>query len=105
MAVITGDVLSKITRDLDGGDGVDTLDFSQTSGPVVVNLETIVIEIDDDPGLDAPPSDSKTSSARTATMSSSATHRTSSSRSGPASMSSRTATALTPSSSASKTKA
>lgn len=45
-AVITGDVLGEIMLDLDGGDGVDTLDLSQASGPVGVNLETGAIEVD-----------------------------------------------------------
>ncbi len=52
-AVIIGDVLNEIKLDLDGGDGVDTLDFSQTSGPIGVNLETGVIEIDNGAGQDA----------------------------------------------------
>ena len=52
-AVITGDVLNKITLDLDGGDGMDTLDFSQASGPISVNLETGAIEIDNGAGQDA----------------------------------------------------
>ncbi|MEM9138298.1 MAG: calcium-binding protein [Pseudomonadota bacterium] len=37
-ALIVDDVLEKIVLDLDGGDGVDTLDLSQASGPVVVDL-------------------------------------------------------------------
>ncbi|MEM6384526.1 MAG: iron-regulated protein frpC, partial [Pseudomonadota bacterium] len=37
-AVITGDVLNEIKLDLDGGDGVDTLDLSQASEAVDVNL-------------------------------------------------------------------
>ncbi len=52
-AVITGDVLNQITLDLDGGDGVDTLDFSQASGPISVDLETGSIEIDNGAGTDA----------------------------------------------------
>ncbi|WP_195821362.1 calcium-binding protein [Roseobacter sp. MH60115] len=52
-AVITGDVLNEIKLDLDGGDGVDTLDFSQASGPISVNLETGAIEIDNRAGQDA----------------------------------------------------
>lgn len=52
-AVITGDVLNQIKLDLDGGDGVDTLDFDQASGPVSVNLETGAIEIDNGAGQDA----------------------------------------------------
>ncbi|WP_299860396.1 calcium-binding protein [uncultured Roseobacter sp.] len=52
-AVITGDVLNEIKLDLDGGDGVDTLDFSQASGPISVNLETGAIEIDNGAGQDA----------------------------------------------------
>ena len=52
-AVITGDVLNEIKLDLDGGDGVDTLDFGQASGPVSVNLETGSIEIDNGAGQDA----------------------------------------------------
>ncbi|MEM1074996.1 MAG: M10 family metallopeptidase C-terminal domain-containing protein, partial [Pseudomonadota bacterium] len=52
-AVITGDVLNEIKLDLDGGDGVDTLDLSQASGPVSVNLETGAIKIDDRAGEDA----------------------------------------------------
>lgn len=52
-AVITGDVINQIMLKLDGGDGVDTLDFSQASGPISVNLETGVIEIDNGPGQDA----------------------------------------------------
>uniref|UniRef100_UPI00260AAEBC calcium-binding protein n=1 Tax=uncultured Roseobacter sp. TaxID=114847 RepID=UPI00260AAEBC len=38
-AVITGDVLNKIKLDLDGGDGVDTLDLSQAAEAVKVNLK------------------------------------------------------------------
>jgi len=52
-AVITGDVLNAITLDLDGGDGVDTLDFSDAAGPVSVDLATGVIEIDNGAGQDA----------------------------------------------------
>ncbi len=52
-AVITGDVLNEIKLDLDGGDGVDTLDFDQASGPISVNLETGAIEIDNGAGQDA----------------------------------------------------
>ena len=52
-AVIQGDVLNEIMLNLDGGDGVDTLDFSQSSGPISVNLETGVIEIDNGAGQDA----------------------------------------------------
>ncbi len=52
-AVITGDVLNEIFLDLDGGDGVDSLDLGQASGPVSVNLETGVIEIDNGAGQDA----------------------------------------------------
>ncbi len=52
-AVIQGDVLSEIELDLDGGDGIDTLDLSQTSGPVSVNLETGAVEIDNGAGQDA----------------------------------------------------
>ncbi|MFK7837510.1 MAG: calcium-binding protein [Sulfitobacter sp.] len=52
-AVITGDVLNEIMLELDGGDGVDTLDLSQTFGPVSVNIETGVIEIDNGAGPDA----------------------------------------------------
>ncbi|MFK7870919.1 MAG: iron-regulated protein frpC, partial [Roseobacter sp.] len=52
-AVITGDVLNQIKLDLDGGDGVDTLDFSQASGPIAVDLETGAIEIDNGAGQDA----------------------------------------------------
>ncbi|MEM6622785.1 MAG: calcium-binding protein [Pseudomonadota bacterium] len=37
-AVFVGDVLDQIILDLDGGDGVDTLDFSQANGPVEVDL-------------------------------------------------------------------
>ena len=38
-AVITGDVLNEIKLDLDGGDGVDTLDLSQAAEAVKVNLK------------------------------------------------------------------
>ncbi len=43
-AVIVDDVLDQIILDLDGGDGVDLLDFSQASAAVDVNLETGVIK-------------------------------------------------------------
>ncbi len=52
-AVITGDVLNEIMLDLDGGDGVDTLDLGEAFGPVSVNLETGAIEIDNGAGQDA----------------------------------------------------
>jgi len=52
-AVISGNVLNEITLDLDGGEGVDTLDFSQASGPVSVDLATGAIEIDNGAGQDA----------------------------------------------------
>ncbi|MEM9575775.1 MAG: calcium-binding protein [Pseudomonadota bacterium] len=52
-AVITEDVLNKIKLDLDGGDGVDTLDFGGASGPVSVNLASGAIEIDNGAGQDA----------------------------------------------------
>ena len=39
-AVITGDVLDQIVLDLDGGDGVDTLDLSQADPGVFVDLNT-----------------------------------------------------------------
>lgn len=43
-AVIIDDVLDQIILDLDGGDGVDLLDFSQAEGAVDVNLATGVIK-------------------------------------------------------------
>ena len=52
-AIISGDVLNKIKLDLDGGDGVDTLDFSGTSGPISVDLVTGAIENDNGAGQDA----------------------------------------------------
>ncbi len=39
-AVLKGSVLENIALDLDGGDGVDTLDLSQVQGAVSVNLAT-----------------------------------------------------------------
>ncbi|WP_227268765.1 calcium-binding protein [Roseobacter weihaiensis] len=38
-AVIVGTVLDEITLDLDGGDGIDTLDLSQAAEAVAVNLK------------------------------------------------------------------
>jgi Ca2+-binding RTX toxin-like protein len=52
-AVIVGNVLAEIELDLDGGEGVDTLDFGQSSGPIAVDLASGAIEIDNGPGQDA----------------------------------------------------
>ncbi|MEM1047357.1 MAG: M10 family metallopeptidase C-terminal domain-containing protein [Pseudomonadota bacterium] len=52
-AIINSGVLEQIRLDLDGGDGVDTLDFSQASEPISVDLATGSIEIDNGAGQDA----------------------------------------------------
>ncbi|CTQ48574.1 calcium-binding protein [Jannaschia donghaensis] len=52
-AVVVGDVLSKVFLDLDGGAGIDTLDFSQVAGPVSVDLSDGSVEVDNGGGQDA----------------------------------------------------
>ncbi|MEM7488049.1 MAG: calcium-binding protein [Pseudomonadota bacterium] len=43
-AVIVDDVLDQIVLDLDGGDGIDTLDLSQAAGAVKVNLKKGMVQ-------------------------------------------------------------
>lgn len=56
-AVITGDVLNEIVLDLDGGGGVDLLDFSQATSAVAVDLDAGTISIPRDVATGQPAQD------------------------------------------------